>query len=109
MTITEEFSRISKYDNIHTRALDLRHLVRDTYTRAQDIETTLNALQARVTELSTAQPGTVDAELYATYLGLFPTNLNSYLIALRTAALDLQTAVENADVASGGEWFGVTQ
>lgn len=108
MAIRDEYLRLKQYDAYHESVLELRHVTRDAYTRAGRIEEILNALQAQVQAWSTAEEGTVERELYETHIGLFPANLNSYLGALRTAAQNLQTAVENADTASGGEWFGVT-
>lgn len=67
----------------------------------------MNQLQEKVQTWSQAAPGTTGALLYEIHTGIMPTNLNPYLLDIRQKLNALRAAIEDADIASDGQWFGV--
>lgn len=108
MTIAESKERLQAVAQYEDFVRELFRGIRSGHSSAGDTVNRMNQLQAQVQQWAAADPGTTEALLYEIHTGIMPSNLNPKLLVIRNAFEQLRTAIEDADQASGGEWFKVT-
>ena len=108
MTIAQSKAELAAVAEYEEFMRDLFRGLLRAYTAAGNSIERMNQLQTMVQGWAQAEPGTTEALLYEIHTGIIPSELNSFLFAVRSNAEAFRAAVQDADQASGSEWFGVT-
>lgn len=109
MSIADEAAKQAAVRAYMDQRRAMQDAVAKEYQRAGALLASLAALNANVAAWAQAEAGTAEAELYAMHRAVIPADADALIAAIATKAQELRAAIEAADLAAGGTWFGIVQ
>lgn len=109
MSIADEAAKQAAVRAYMDQRRAMQDAVAKEYQRAGALLASLAALNANVAAWAQAEAGTAEAELYAMHRAVIPADADALIAAIATKAQELRAAIEAADLAAGGTWFGIVE